>query len=321
MCVAVPNHSVSYTLVVFFTQFVVPLTVMSVCYLRIVKIARRHVRRICDMNIQVQNQFPNNSVPKGHITNNGNINTASILAFALVDQVKTLSLFPEFATCQNLQTSGCYSEQRARIRNQPVESNVNFADFHSSGCNGTSTRNNLRKEAKATIKLLGLVLAFLCSWIQIHIVNLLSLSTVDINRTWHSFAFLLACSSSCCNPIIYVLASRRFRQNLRNCPLFRHCPPLKKCRKKREATINRTEKQMTSIYGKPKHRAAVNHQTNFCSMSTQSLQASQPSAAEQNAITGSVSGHSLKNLQQHNIYHVVEPNSISSEKSEKKRQK
>lgn len=178
--------------------FCIPSFVMIYCYMRIIFIARRHLRCIADIK---QQALGSTRTDVDNRATRSTVNPRSAIAFAVVDPIQRLSLFPEMGG------------KRAKI----PEIAVKDADSDASSASSFST--NYRKEARTTLRLLGLVGLLCICWLPYHVISIVYVVGI---RTWftpllYNITYTLTFATGVVNPILYALGSRRFRHSLKKC--------------------------------------------------------------------------------------------------------
>ena len=203
LCIVDWTHHISYSVLVFTVCFLLPLALMGFCYLRIIRVARQHARRIVDISVHVSRA--NAERPPESLTPYG------ILALAMMDPLQRLNMFPQqqSSTTQNPNITVSLSGHGTG----PVE------EDNVSTISNVDTGAHSRREARATLRLLGLVLVFLICWLPYvvlhsqdavydHHNHRKDFSTSHIS---HAIATLLIFLSSAINPFSYAIGNKRFR--------------------------------------------------------------------------------------------------------------
>lgn len=205
MCTINWDTDLGYTLSVFVFCLIMPICVMSYCYIRIIQIARRHMRRIADLNTQIYR-----GEPVSHVDPRG------ALAMAMVDPIQKLSLFPQLAPEISVSPSGVHGAGNGSRDHQ--------LDGEGDNISSTSATNylgpNLKREARTTGRLLGLILALVVSWLPYFLTVLKGAFSERLGRVTSSgtsitittWMFLV---SSATNPIFYALGSKKFRNAIK----------------------------------------------------------------------------------------------------------
>ena len=198
LCTIQPAIELSFTIMHWFAQFLLPLVTMSICYVKIVAAAYSRTKRVFDVTSQGHNRWTQNN----HQMHQQVCNRDP--PFVTVQHMKKLTLFPEFMTGAKPSSPRRFCPPTT-IDYQSSESYGSMASYSSS-----------HRETKAMVKLLGLICVFVLTWLPLHINNLMHATNKGkVNRPWDSVAFFLACINSCLNPIFFALASGQFRQNMK----------------------------------------------------------------------------------------------------------
>ena len=209
MCTINWTLDLPYTLLVFLFCLIMPICVMSYCYIRIIQIARRHMRRIADINTQIY---------RGEMINN--IDPRSALAMAMVDPIQKLSLFPQLAP----EISVSKPTPSGQVHGGGNGSRENQMEGDGDNISSASVTNylgpNLKREARATMRLIGLILMVAVTWLPYFLTvskdaisyRMDKVVTAGTSVTVTTWMFLL---SSAANPIVYALGSRKFRNAVR----------------------------------------------------------------------------------------------------------
>ncbi len=212
MCTVNWNLDLTYTVLVLACCFILPVSLMSYCYIRIIQIARRHMRRIADINTQLHRGEPGGGGGGGGGAPS-HVDPRGALALAMVDPIQRLSLFPQLA--REISQHGPSGVHRSRGEH---------AEDEDDNISNTSTTNylgpNLKREARATLRLLGLILFLAVSWLPYFLVvtkdaigkRIGKVRSPGASVTVTTWMFLLA---SAINPVIYALGSRKFRNAVR----------------------------------------------------------------------------------------------------------
>ena len=209
MCTIDWVSDLPYTVLVFFFCLIMPICVMSYCYIRIIQIARRHMRRIADINTQIYR-----SEMISHI------DPRSALAMAMVDPIQKLSLFPQLAP----EISVGKHTPTGQVHGGVNGSRENHFEGDGDNISSTSATNymgpNLKREARATLRLIGLILMLAITWLPYFLTvskdaisyRLDKMMSPGSSVTVTTWMFLM---SSAANPVVYALGSKKFRNAVR----------------------------------------------------------------------------------------------------------
>ena len=240
MCTINWVFDLPYTLSVFFFCLVMPICVMSYCYIRIIQIARRHMRRIADINTQIYR-----SEMISHI------DPRSALAMAMVDPIQKLSLFPQLAP----EISVSKQTPSGQVHGGGNGSRENHVEGDGDNISSASVTNylgpNLKREARATMRLLGLILMLAVTWLPYFLTvakeaisdrlgKVMSPGTSVTITTW---MFLV---SSATNPVVYALGSRKFRNAVRR--LWRKRKVLRQRTPNTQTKVNEAGQRIASFH-------------------------------------------------------------------------
>ncbi|CAH1268634.1 ADRA1D [Branchiostoma lanceolatum] len=185
-CSADWTHTMSYTLFVAVTCFLLPAIVVIVCYARIVKVARDHARRITDVR---ENLNANNSSQEDFTT-----------VRYIIPAVSIIGDLPSFCTF-----------------NPAVPAEPDSISLAS------NDRHPAPSQARAAYRLFMLIFVYFCCWTPYVVVHLNELFRKHEGPPWghptppwvYTMATWLALSNSMVNPLIYAFRSRKFRNSLR----------------------------------------------------------------------------------------------------------
>ena len=205
MCTINWVFDLPYTLLVFIFCVLIPICVIAFCYIRIIQIARRHMKRITDINAQIyRNEMMNHIDPR------------SPLAMAMVDPIQKLSLFPQITP----EISVSKQVQSGQVHGGSNGSRENHVEGDGDNRSNVSTTTylvpNLKREARATLRLFGLVLMLVLSFLPYFLTvtkdaindRLGKVMSTGTSITITSWMFLM---SFAVNPIVYALGSKKFR--------------------------------------------------------------------------------------------------------------
>ncbi|XP_035683017.1 5-hydroxytryptamine receptor 1D-like [Branchiostoma floridae] len=185
-CSADWTRTMSYTLFVAVTCFLLPAIVVIVCYARIVKVARDHARRITDVR---ENLNANNSSQEDFTT-----------VRYIIPAVSIIGDLPSFCTF-----------------NPAVPAEPDSISLAS------NDRHPAPSQARAAYRLFVLIFVYFCCWTPYVVVHLNELFHKHEGPSWShptppwvfTMATWLALSNSMVNPLIYAFRSRKFRNSLR----------------------------------------------------------------------------------------------------------
>ena len=209
MCTVNWVSNLPYTVLVFFFCLIMPICVMSYCYIRIIQIARRHMRRIADINTQI---YRSEMI--------SNIDPRSALAMAMVDPTQKLSLFPQLAP----EISVGQHTPSGQVHGWGNGSRENQIEADGDNISSTSAANymgpNLKREARATMRLIGLILMLAVTWLPYFLTvskdaisnKLDKVMSPGSSVTITTWLFLM---SGAINPVVYALGSKKFRNAVR----------------------------------------------------------------------------------------------------------
>ncbi|XP_075469226.1 5-hydroxytryptamine receptor 1F-like [Ascaphus truei] len=191
-------HSPSYTGFVMACSFLLPTFAMVFCYIRIVKVARDHARRIHNIECQLQKNMkpiPSFLGPDSNVSVKMDTNNA-----------EDIPPDPNTDDSQSsIDTSHLPSPASSHSRKQDI-----FAMYNTPG-----------REHNGTCRLFLVILIYICCWVPYIIVSILQ-SVTARNTTWklplqiQTLAAWLALLNSAINPLLYALLSKRFRKALSN---------------------------------------------------------------------------------------------------------
>ena len=246
------SGALGYAIFAFLAMFSLPLCTMIYCYMCIIRIARQHVRRIADINIHAV-------VPPPSATPAAALDTRGVLAYAMVDPVQRLSIFPEIMVLQSTNEMLNRSNERGETghngqgSNPATHGDIGFQarvgdteDNMSNVSTASSVCSSLKREARATVKLLGLVAIFITCWLPYHLTNMYSATHRPPTPTYQAFplldslALIFALSKSVLNPFMYTLSSKRIRHTMKK-KLKLH-----RRKKKRNTTLRSKQRQVHS---------------------------------------------------------------------------
>ncbi|CAH1802820.1 unnamed protein product, partial [Owenia fusiformis] len=196
------TYHLSYAIFMLVTCFAFPLMVITYCYVKIIKVARQHARRIADISIQLTRD-QHNSPTTG--TNSG------ALALAMLDPIARISMFNSTHSGENF--------SQVDHEENSVASNADF-DHDTTSTTSNVGQSNTKKSLKATLRLFALILVYLICWFPYVVVSMKT--TID-NHTGHdpstpeihAIATWLLLMNSAINPYIYTMTNKRFRHTLK----------------------------------------------------------------------------------------------------------
>lgn len=182
MCIPNWKGKSSIVLVCFLTIYAIPVLIMTMCYMKIICVARSHARKISDMTKQI----------------NQNI--------YLRYTDKQVVFAPEMLATVSRTAMLGYPD--ANIF-KPTNRNLSFIPRKIS----ERSLTRFEREARAAVRLIGLVLAFIICWTPQVIVNI-DKSYGNIVYIPHWLPVVATCMTmfqSVLNPYLYALLSKRFR--------------------------------------------------------------------------------------------------------------
>nr|XP_015218569.1 PREDICTED: octopamine receptor 2-like isoform X1 [Lepisosteus oculatus] len=189
------SRSPSYTGFVAAFSFMLPACIMVFCYVKIVKVARGHARRIHDLEDHLQRNRP-------HPAEQEEKPTFSRLIYCISGKI-----LPETHRDETLSSPypSCSSSSTGRLHNL-----LTRHGFHS-------------KEHHGVFRLFLVIFAFFCCWMPYIIVALVqAIETATSHQSTHipnnviTFAYWLALLNSDINPLLYALLSKRFQKALKS---------------------------------------------------------------------------------------------------------
>ncbi|XP_055495238.1 beta-3 adrenergic receptor [Leucoraja erinacea] len=184
--------SLSYTGFVAVVSFLLPASVMIFCYVRIVKVARGHAKRIHDIENQLQRRPPGRAAAPDRPT------------------------FSQLISSVNLPIIADHrcEEAQGRCRRLQAKGPDIFCKYGSPG-----------REHHGAFRLFLVIFAFFCCWVPYEVVGLvqaIEMAVVGGQRASSvppglvTAAHWLALLNSDINPLLYALLSKRFRKALRH---------------------------------------------------------------------------------------------------------
>ncbi|XP_077319521.1 5-hydroxytryptamine receptor 1B-like [Lithobates pipiens] len=180
-------HSPTYTGFILSCSFLLPTCTMVFCYIRIVKVARDHARRIHNIECQLQKNVKGNTAFLDKISLQ---NVDKIIADPDTDGSQ------KSTDASRIPVSGCLPSKKQDI----------FAMYNTPG-----------KEHNGTFRLFLVIFVFFCCWVPYIIVCILqSISSQQkgLPALVETISAWLALLNSAINPLLYALLSKRFRRAL-----------------------------------------------------------------------------------------------------------
>ncbi|XP_048243670.1 histamine H2 receptor-like [Haliotis rufescens] len=179
-CVTTWTGHISYAITVLLVCYISPLAVMSFSYWRIITVARKHARRIGDVTAHADGT-------RRHVSTTGAVAAGAMFS------VRRLSML-SFPGNVKSDFNSCYDN-----------------DFNS-GTSVTSNTLPIRRNIRATLRLLGLTLIFVTCWFPYSLLRMYNSIYGDSNYPYVvSIALCLALTNSAINPIVYAICSKHFR--------------------------------------------------------------------------------------------------------------
>lgn len=163
--------------------YMLPIIVMTFCYLKIIGVARNHARKISNMTKQINK----------NITNRENKNYG-VFGPEMIGSVHRISMISFPAAENNRSMNNGYVQIPHRISERSL--------------------SRFEREARAAIRLVGLILSFVCSWTPYAIINCAIGYgyTADTLPRWSlPISMWLTVFHSAFNPFLYAIMSKRFR--------------------------------------------------------------------------------------------------------------
>ncbi|XP_039594391.1 5-hydroxytryptamine receptor [Polypterus senegalus] len=189
------SNSPSYTGFMAAFSFLFPACVMMFCYIKIVRVARSHARRIHDMENHLQKIEPHTSEMENP-------------SFSQLIYYVNLKLLPEYY----LDDASSISDQSCHLHTLSPAKKHSF-----------SRHNAHSREHHGVFRLFLVISAFFCCWmpyITVALVQAIEAATArkptQIPPNIITFVYWLALFNSVINPLLYALLSKRFRKALRN---------------------------------------------------------------------------------------------------------
>lgn len=163
--------------------YMLPIIVMTFCYLKIIGVARNHARKISNMTKQINK----------NITNRENKNSG-VLGTEMIGSVHRISMISFPAGENNRSMNNGFVQIPHRISERSL--------------------SRFEREARAAIRLVGLILSFVCCWAPYAIINCAIGYgyTAETLPKWSlPISMWLTVFHSAFNPVLYAIMSKRFR--------------------------------------------------------------------------------------------------------------
>lgn len=182
------SHDPAYTVCMVICCFLVPFCIMLVSYSRVTQIARQHLCRIANIT---QRQGP-------EVESQSSINISGPVAFAVVDPVRRLSLFPSVNLPGDLEP-----RQLAYLTSVTVGDRDSLCHLPKD--------MNIRK-LRSTGRLMRLLVVLLVCWMPYYIAVMCEAGGHTVPGSVYFAVYVLALFSTFLNPVVYAFCSRRFRK-------------------------------------------------------------------------------------------------------------
>lgn len=163
--------------------YMLPIIVMTFCYLKIIGVARNHARKISNMTKQINK----------NITNREN-NNSGVFGTEMVGSVHGISMISFPAGENNRPMDNGFVQIPHRI----IERSL----------------SRFEREARAAIRLVGLILSFVCCWTPYAVINCAigyGYTAETLPRWSLPISMWLTVFHSAFNPFLYAIMSKRFR--------------------------------------------------------------------------------------------------------------
>ena len=163
--------------------YMLPIIVMTFCYLKIIGVARNHARKISNMTKQINK----------NITNRENKNSG-VFGTEMIGSVHRISMISFPAGENNRSMNNGFVQIPHRISERSL--------------------SRFEREARAAIRLVGLILSFVCCWAPYAIINCAIGYgyTAETLPKWSlPISMWLTVFHSAFNPVLYAIMSKRFR--------------------------------------------------------------------------------------------------------------
>lgn len=228
-CAVSWSSSTTYTIFMTTTSFLLPATVILFCYVKIVRVARSHARRIHSLEDQLNRnrRFP--VAPPPNINANVGTHAPSSLVYYLSGGFLTEGPMGGGGSVSSLPDCPA-THSRSESSTQGTSSNSSsgrlhtfITQLHGGSAQPQNTTPSTQSQSHGVVRLFMVIAAFFLCWTPY--MGVAMMQATEKALSWPSstvppsaitFSYWLVLLNSDINPLLYALLSKRFQGALRN---------------------------------------------------------------------------------------------------------